>query len=85
MPLPPHTVIDAPADRGSRRAPVWLPWLLAPAFLLLPIGGCGAAAAFRRPLSPGATAAGTTASLRLPLPGPAIPMATVMPVARPVR
>jgi hypothetical protein len=28
---------------------VWLPWVLAPAFLLLPIGGCGVAASLRRP------------------------------------
>jgi hypothetical protein len=28
--------------------PVWLPWVLAPGFLFLPIAGCGAAAAARR-------------------------------------
>jgi len=36
----------APAPCGTRRrfeAPLWLPWLAAPAFMLLPIGGCGVA------------------------------------------
>ena len=32
-----------------RGAPVWLPWVAAPAFLLLPIGGCGVAASLRHP------------------------------------
>ena len=41
---------DFDFDDGSRGGiAVWLPWLLAPAFLLLPIGGCGLAAAVRRP------------------------------------
>jgi len=35
----------APPPKGGL---VWLPWVLAPGFLLLPIGGCGAAAAMRR-------------------------------------
>jgi hypothetical protein len=30
-----------------REMPVWLPWLAAPAFALLPIAGCGAAATLR--------------------------------------
>ena len=30
-----------------REMPVWLPWLAAPAFTLLPIAGCGAAATLR--------------------------------------
>lgn len=34
--------------RSSARTPVWLPWLAAPAFLLLPIGGCGVAASLRQ-------------------------------------
>jgi hypothetical protein len=77
MPLSPQTVIDPPTGPGSRRAPVWLPWLLAPAFLLLPIGGCGAAAALRQPNAPVAAAAP-----QRPLPGP---VATVMTVAQPSR
>lgn len=59
----------------SRAAAVWLPWLAAPAFFLLPIGGCGAMAMVRRP----AVAATPT------LPGPAAPVTTVvavMPTAR---
>jgi hypothetical protein len=48
MPLPPSTPIDPPtARRGG--IPVWLPWVLSPGFLLLPIGGCGVAAALRQP------------------------------------
>jgi hypothetical protein len=38
-----------PSDPAPRlHLPVWLPWLLAPGFTLLPIAGCGAAAAFQR-------------------------------------
>jgi hypothetical protein len=47
MPIPPPA--DRPAPRAGRGLPVWLPWVLAPGFLLLPIGGCGAAASLRRP------------------------------------
>jgi len=36
---------SAPPRR--REIPVWLPWLAAPAFALLPIAGCGAAATLR--------------------------------------
>lgn len=32
-----------------RSVPVWLPWLAAPLFMLLPIGGCGLAARIHRP------------------------------------
>ena len=35
-------------DRPRRGLAVWLPWMLAPVFMLLPIGGCGVAAAARR-------------------------------------
>jgi len=39
--------------RAARRdAPLWLPWIAAPAFMLLPIGGCGIAASFG-PAAPG--------------------------------
>lgn len=45
-----NTGIAAEIEGGTRGGlAVWLPWLLAPAFLLLPIGGCGVAAAIRRP------------------------------------
>jgi hypothetical protein len=41
-----------PRHRNSpdrrRGAPLWLPWLVAPAFMLLPIGGCGLAESFVR-------------------------------------
>lgn len=36
-----------PAALPRRPLPVWLPWLLAPAFALLPIMGCGAAATLK--------------------------------------
>ena len=36
---------SAPPRR--REIPVWLPWLAAPAFALLPIARCGAAATLR--------------------------------------
>ena len=63
--------LDRPRDARPSRAPVWLPWLCAPLFQLLPIGGCGAAAAvLRRPLQ-------ETAAWEPPLPGPEAPVATV--------
>lgn len=33
----------------ARSVPVWLPWLAAPLFMLLPIGGCGLATRLHRP------------------------------------
>ncbi len=59
----------APARRGP---PVWLPWLMAPGFLLLPIGGCGLAASLRRP---------AVASVAGPAAAPVAPVATVATVA----
>ena len=47
MQPPSPTVGSAPP--AGRGLPVWLPWVLAPAFLLLPVGGCGVAASLRRP------------------------------------
>jgi hypothetical protein len=64
----PHRERPAPPPR---QAPVWLPWLAAPAFFLMPIGGCGGMAAIRRQ---------TIASAPV-LPGPAVPLATVVTVA----
>jgi len=58
------------------QTPVWLPWVSAPFFFLLPIGGCGVAATARR--SP------ATATAAHPLPGPA-PVATMMTVMTPAR
>jgi hypothetical protein len=74
MPLPPDTVVDPPRALPER-TPVWLPWLFAPVFLFLPIGGCGVAAAIRRQ----AEAVPAVAS-EPPLPGP---VATVATVTRP--
>jgi hypothetical protein len=33
---------------SQREMPVWLPWLVAPAFALLPMAGCGVAATLRQ-------------------------------------
>jgi hypothetical protein len=51
-----------PVDPAPR-FPVWLPWLAAPFFMLLPIGGCGAAASLRHAGEP---AAAPVASLSPP-------------------
>lgn len=66
-----------PSDSRPWQTPVWLPWVSAPLFFLLPIGGCGVAATARRP--PAATAAAAH-----PLPGP-VPVATMMTVLTPAR
>ena len=45
-----HRMASDTHDSGQprrREMPVWLPWLAAPAFALLPIAGCGAAATLR--------------------------------------
>jgi hypothetical protein len=60
-----------PVDPAPR-AQVWLPWLAAPFFMLLPIGGCGAAASLRHASEP---AAAPVASLAPP------PIATVVVAA----
>jgi hypothetical protein len=67
----------SPASASSyhrRRSgpPVWLPWVLAPGFLLLPIGGCGVAATLRRPATAACAASAPAAvpladhAMRLP-------------------
>ena len=66
-----------PAPPAGRGLPVWLPWVLAPAFLLLPIGGCGAAAALRRPRA-------AIAAAVEPAPTPVATVATVVPPHRTV-
>lgn len=43
---PPNSMSPAPRATALQ---VWLPWVCAPAFLLLPIAGCGLAAGLRRP------------------------------------
>ena len=72
MHRPTHCPASRPAaDRGLF---VWFPWLCAPGFLLLPIGGCGMAATLRRP------AAAATARAEVPV----ATVATVMPSNRSV-
>ena len=48
MPASQPPITTLPTTRATALQ-VWLPWLCAPAFLLLPIGGCGLAAGLRRP------------------------------------
>ncbi|MBM4011204.1 MAG: hypothetical protein FJ275_06280 [Planctomycetes bacterium] len=64
-----------PAPRRGSSLAVWLPWVAAPAFFLLPIAGCGGMAALSR--QPHAAAS--------PLPGPVAPAATVVAVSTPAR
>lgn len=61
---------------------VWLPWLLAPCFLFLPIGGCGLAAAIRQPRLARAEAQPADAALVQP---PLVPVGTVVTIAQPPR
>ena len=70
MPASPESVSANPRRRSG--PPVWLPWVLAPGFLLLPIGGCGVAATLRRPAATAATVE------------PVTTVATVMPPHRSV-
>ena len=79
MPLPPNTPLDPPPGRSGQLG-IWLPWLCAPAFFLLPIGGCGAAAALRRP-----GASTREAAVAAPLPGPAAPAMTGVTMVPPRR
>jgi hypothetical protein len=57
---------------------VWAPWACAPAFLVLPIAGCGVAETLRRP-APVAAAEAPTAAPRL------VPIAAVVTVMPPSR
>jgi len=63
-----------PVAAPRRNAPVWLPWVAAPAFVLLPIGGCGAAASLRQPRQ----VAALEPSRRQPAAPPLVPVATIM-------
>jgi len=60
-----------------REIPVWLPWLAAPAFALLPIAGCGAAASLRH--------AAHTATASAPAPPPLVPITAVVTALPPGR
>ena len=70
---------DPHASARPRRhqLPVWLPWLAAPAFALLPIAGCGAAATLK-------TAAQTAAASAAASP-PLVPIAAVVTALPPGR
>jgi hypothetical protein len=62
-----------------RDVPVWLPWLAAPAFALLPIAGCGAAASLRHAAH--ASTAATPAAASPPL-VPITAVVTALPSGR---
>ncbi len=62
--MPVSTESVSSSTRRRSGPPVWLPWVLAPGFLLLPIGGCGVAATLRRPAT-AACAASAPASVPL--------------------
>jgi hypothetical protein len=68
-----------PESAPRRSPPVWIPWLLAPAFTLLPIAGCGAAAALRHAPGGVATAPGPAAG------PPLVPVTTVATMLPPGR
>lgn len=76
-----HLSNPLPAGPRATALQVWLPWVCAPAFLLLPIGGCGIAAGLRRP----ALAAAITDSMRAPdAEEPAlVPVRTVVSIVPP--
>jgi len=68
---PPTPSLDPPGRR--RHLPVWLPWLAAPAFALLPMAGCGVAAALRH---------GQVGAEAAPQPAPSPPLVPVTAVVR---
>ena len=67
--------------QGVPMAAVWLPWLLSPLFLLLPVGGCGAAAALRRATRTTTASAEPGAAALTRRPHPDLPAAGAAPVA----
>jgi hypothetical protein len=67
---------DSALPRRSH-LPVWLPWLAAPAFALLPMAGCGAAATLKH-------AAQTAAAPAVPRP-PLVPITAVVTALPPGR
>jgi hypothetical protein len=72
--MPAASSDTAPVRR--REMPVWLPWLAAPAFALLPVMGCGAAAQLRK----GPAAAGPQRTARSA--PPLVPIAAVVTAVR---
>ena len=76
--------ISDPGPVRRREMPVWLPWLAAPAFALLPVMGCGAAAQLRHgPAAAGPAAAGPERTARAA--PPLVPIAAVVTAVRPGR
>jgi len=71
--------ISDPGPVRRREMPVWLPWLAAPAFALLPVMGCGAAAQLRH----GPAAAGPERTARAA--PPLVPIAAVVTAVQPGR
>ena len=75
--MPPTVTPSSTPPLPSRPLPVWLPWLAAPAFALLPIGGCGLAARLHRP----AATEACTAEARPT--GDAVPLVPVVRIVPP--
>lgn len=65
-----------------RDVPVWLPWLAAPAFALLPIAGCGAAASLRHATH---TVAAAAPAAPAAVPPPLVPITAVVTALPPGR
>jgi len=74
--MPPLATPTSPPLLPSRPLPVWLPWLAAPAFALLPIGGCGLATRLHRPA---AAQAGVADARPVDEAVPLVPVVRIMP------
>lgn len=66
------------ASARPRSLPLWLPWLAAPVFALLPVAGCGVAATLRH----GQAVAASTAPVRPPPLVPVTAVVTALPRGR---
>jgi hypothetical protein len=75
----------APAAAARRHlVAVWAPWVCAPAFILLPIAGCGVAETLRKPAPAADSAAGFTAGT-IPTRPQLVPITAVVTVLPPGR
>ena len=74
-------ITNSPDSQPPHRhgIPIWLPWVLAPGFLLLPISGCGLAATLRRSAF---AAAAVDSAPQSPALVPVTTVATAVPLRR---
>ena len=75
--MPTNATPSSSPPLPSRPLPVWLPWLAAPAFALLPIGGCGLATRLHRPA---AAQAGVAAVRPMADAVPLVPVVRIAPL-----